>query len=46
MISGHSIGGGDDIEMLHEKGELVSTIKELGGKAIMEGRLKGVKEKN
>lgn len=46
LISGTTIGGGDEVESLHEKGELVRKIKDMGGKRIMEARLKGVKEKN
>ena len=44
LISGTSIGGGDDVGILHEGGELVGKIRDLGGKRIMEARLKGVKE--
>ena len=40
LISGHSIGGGDDVGALHEKGELIDKIKSLGGKRIMEIGLK------
>lgn len=36
LINGKSIGGGDDIASLHEDDKLVSQIKELGGKRIME----------
>ena len=39
LISGTSIGGGDDVAALHEKGELITKIKELGGKRIMEAKL-------
>ena len=40
LISGHSIGGGDDVGDLHEKGELIDKIKSLGGKRIMDIELK------
>lgn len=36
LINGKSIGGGDDVEALHMKGELASTVKSMGGKRIME----------
>ncbi|KAL9123106.1 MAG: hypothetical protein Q9187_000335 [Circinaria calcarea] len=39
LIAGKSIGGGDDVEALHNKGELISKIKEMGGKRMMEVRL-------
>ncbi|KAF2459013.1 thioredoxin-like protein, partial [Lineolata rhizophorae] len=35
LINGKSIGGGDDVEALHEGGELVSTITGMGGKRIV-----------
>ncbi|KAF2838695.1 glutaredoxin, partial [Patellaria atrata CBS 101060] len=34
LINGKSIGGGDDIEALHESGKLVNTVKSMGGKRI------------
>lgn len=36
LISGKSIGGGDDIEKLHSEGKLIETIQSLGGKRIVE----------
>jgi len=45
LISGHTIGGGDEVGALHEGGDLIGKIKEMGGKRIMEARLKGIKEK-
>ena len=40
LISGKSIGGGDEVEVLHQSGLLVEKIKYMGGKRIMEARLK------
>lgn len=34
------IGGGDDIEALHNNGELIDKIKNMGGKRMMEIRLR------
>ena len=39
LINGKSVGGGDDIALLHEKGTLISTIKDMGKKRIMEATL-------
>jgi len=39
LISGKSIGGGDDVESLHETGKLIETVKSMGGKRIMEAEL-------
>ncbi|MCJ1425442.1 hypothetical protein MMC29_003341 [Sticta canariensis] len=39
LINGKSIGGGDDVEALHESGELVNKVKTMGGKRIMEAKL-------
>lgn len=36
MINGKSIGGGDDIQAMHEEGTLIDKVKSLGGKRIME----------
>lgn len=36
LVNGKSIGGGDDVSELHEKDELSSTLKSLGGKWIQE----------
>ena len=40
LVSGSSIGGGDDVVALDQKGELAEKIKSLGGKRIMEVKLK------
>jgi len=42
LISGTSLGGGDETQALHDKGELVDKIRELGGKRIMEAKPKTV----
>lgn len=39
LVNGKSIGGGDDIQQLHEDGKLIDTIKNLGGKRVMEVKL-------
>lgn len=39
LISGRSIGGGDDVAKLDEDGELIDKIKKMGGKRIMEATL-------
>ena len=36
LVSGRSIGGGDDVVALDEKDELASTFKKLGGQWIQE----------
>ena len=36
LISGRSIGGGDEIAKLDEDGELIEKIKKMGGKRIMQ----------
>ncbi|KAK4976582.1 hypothetical protein LTR66_010809 [Elasticomyces elasticus] len=36
LINGKSIGGGDDVQKLHEDGTLTETVKSMGGKRIME----------
>ncbi|KAF2815760.1 glutaredoxin [Mytilinidion resinicola] len=36
LINGRSIGGGDDVEALHQKGKLDSTIRSMGGRRIVE----------
>lgn len=43
LINGKSIGGGDDIQALHDEGKLIDKVKTMGGKRIMEASL--VKEK-
>lgn len=40
MISGKSIGGGDDIVALDAQGELVDKVRTMGGKRIMEAKLR------
>lgn len=35
LINGKSIGGGDDIEALHNSGKIVETVLSMGGKRIM-----------
>ncbi|KAF2209811.1 hypothetical protein CERZMDRAFT_46589 [Cercospora zeae-maydis SCOH1-5] len=35
LVNGKSIGGGDDIEALHESGKLAETLKNMGGKRIV-----------
>ncbi len=39
LINGKSIGGGDEVESLDQSGELVSKVKSMGGKRIMEAKL-------
>ncbi|EON61070.1 hypothetical protein W97_00281 [Coniosporium apollinis CBS 100218] len=39
LINGKSIGGGDDVEDLHQRGRIIDTVKSMGGKRIMEARL-------
>lgn len=36
LISGKSVGGGDDMIMLHAAGKLVDLVKSMGGKRIVE----------
>ncbi|EMD00979.1 hypothetical protein BAUCODRAFT_42814, partial [Baudoinia panamericana UAMH 10762] len=36
LINGKSIGGGDDIEALHNDDKLVETVQSMGGKRIVE----------
>jgi glutaredoxin len=40
LVTGKSIGGGDDIEELDDLQTLVSTIKSMGGKRMSEVKLK------
>ena len=40
LISGKSIGGGDDVELLDRNDELVSKVKSMGGKRITEAKLR------
>lgn len=40
LINGKSIGGGDDVEALHNEGKLIETVKTMGGKRIMSVDLK------
>ncbi|KAF2102866.1 hypothetical protein NA57DRAFT_71851 [Rhizodiscina lignyota] len=39
LINGKSIGGGDDVQALHDQGTLTDTVKTMGGKRIMEASL-------
>ena len=39
LVSGRSIGGGDDVEALDAGGDLIGKVKELAGKRIMEAKL-------
>ena len=39
LVSGRSIGGGDEIEALDAGGALVEKVKGMGGKRIMEAKL-------
>ncbi|PLN80902.1 glutaredoxin [Aspergillus taichungensis] len=41
LVNGKSIGGGDDVTALDESDELVSTLKDLGGKWIQEVNRQG-----
>ena len=36
LVNGKSIGGGDDVEALDRDDELISKIKSIAGKSIME----------
>lgn len=40
LISGKSIGGGDDVELLHSQHELINKVKSMGGKRITEAKLR------
>ena len=44
LINGRSIGGGDDVEALHEDDKLVSTISSMGGKRVMKVQKKPEEE--
>ena len=39
LVSGRSIGGGDDIEALDAGGALIEKVKGMAGKRIMEAKL-------
>ena len=39
LINGKSIGGGDDVEALDTKDELIDKVKSMGGKRIVEAKL-------
>ena len=41
LINGRSIGGGDEVEGLHVKGELMEKVKGMGGKRLMEAKPTG-----
>lgn len=45
LINGKSIGGGDDIEALHQRGKLIDTVKRMGAKRIVEASLIEIKSK-
>lgn len=34
LINGKSIGGGDDVQELHDSGKLVDKVKSMGGKRM------------
>jgi len=34
LINGKSIGGGDDVQELHESGKLAEKVKSMGGKRM------------
>jgi len=36
LVNGKSLGGGDDVEALHNAETLIKRIEEMGGKRIME----------
>lgn len=40
LINGKSIGGGDDVAALDSGVELVNKVKSMGGKRIMEAKLR------
>jgi len=40
LINGKSIGGGDDVEALDTSGTLVEKVRSMGGKRIMEVRVR------
>lgn len=40
LISGKSIGGGDDVAELDRENELIDTVRKMGGKRIMEAKLR------
>lgn len=44
LINGLSIGGGDDVAELDSKKTLMDMIKELGGKKILDVRLRPIEE--
>ena len=38
LINGKSIGGGDDVELLHTSNELINKVTSMGGKRIIEAK--------
>ena len=42
LISGKSIGGGDDVAALDSQGELINKVRSMAGKRIMEAELRRV----
>ena len=45
LINGVSIGGGDDVADLDSKRTLIDKIKDLGGKKMLDVRLRPIEEK-
>ena len=41
LINGKSIGGGDEVQKYDEEGGLVSKVRDMGGKRIVEAKLRG-----
>ena len=39
LVSGRSIGGGDDIQALDDSGGLIEKVKGMAGKRIVEAKL-------
>ena len=46
LINAVSVGGGDDIAALDSNKELISKIKELGGKRMLDVRLRPIEEEH
>lgn len=44
LINGRSIGGGDDVQELHENNKLAETVQAMGGKRVMEVKKKPAEE--
>ncbi|KAI5309792.1 hypothetical protein KEM55_002404 [Ascosphaera atra] len=43
LVNGKSLGGGDEVEALHQKGSLIKEIKDVAGKQITQIRLRDSK---